>query len=139
VITADLGTANVRELTLARELGIDVIVCDHHHAPETRPPVHALLNPLQPGCEFPFKGLSGAGVVFYLLMGLRMELRRRGHTVLPDLRAYLDLVALGTVADVVPLREENRVLVAHGLRRLDDGTRPGLRALKEAALVESAS
>ena len=139
LVTSDLGTANVPELTLAGELGMDVIVCDHHHVPAVRPPVHALLNPFQPGCEFPFKGLSGAGVVFYLLMGLRMELRARGHAALPDLRRYLDLVALGTVADVVPLREENRVLVAHGLRRLDDTLRPGLRALKEAALVEQAS
>jgi single-stranded-DNA-specific exonuclease len=78
-------------------------------------------------------------VVFYLLMGVRMELRARGHGPLPDLRPYLDLVALGTVADVVPLREENRVLVAHGLRMLDRTTRPGLQALKEAAVVERAS
>jgi single-stranded-DNA-specific exonuclease len=139
VVTADLGTANVAELGLAADLGLDVIVCDHHHAPAERPPAWALLNPFQPGCSFPFKGLSGAGVVFYLLMGLRMELRARGHAGLPDLRPYLDLVALGAVADVVPLREENRVLVAHGLRRLDETQRPGLQALKELALVESAS
>jgi single-stranded-DNA-specific exonuclease len=139
VVTADCGTANVAELALAAELGLDVIVCDHHHAPDTRPPAFALLNPLQAGCAFPFKGLSGAGVAFYLLMGLRMELRARGHAALPDLRRYLDLVALGTVADVVPLREENRVLVAHGLRALDRTARPGLQALKEAALVERAS
>jgi single-stranded-DNA-specific exonuclease len=101
--------------------------------------VLALLNPLQAGCEFPFKGLSGAGVVFYLLMGLRAELRARGREPLPDLRPYLDLVALGTVADVVPLREENRVLVWHGLRALDRTRRPGLVALKETALVETAS
>jgi single-stranded-DNA-specific exonuclease len=139
LVTADCGTANVNELALAASLGLDVIVCDHHHAPATRPPAMAVLNPLRADCEFPFKGLSGAGVVFYLLMGLRMELRARGHAVLPDLRRYLDLVALGTVADVVPLREENRVLVAHGLRAIDGTARPGLRALKEAAVVERAS
>jgi single-stranded-DNA-specific exonuclease len=139
VVTADCGTANVRELALAADLGLDVIVCDHHHAPLTRPPALALLNPLQAGCEFPFKGLAGAGVVFYLLMGLRAELRARGHAALPDLRPYLDLVALGTVADVVPLREENRVLVAHGLRALARTTREGLRALKENALVDAVS
>jgi single-stranded-DNA-specific exonuclease len=139
VVTADCGTADGEELALAGGIGLDVIVCDHHHAPHTRPPAYALLNPLQPGCEFPFKGLSGAGVVFYLLMGLRAELRARGHSQLPDLRPYLDLVALGTVADVVPLREENRVLVAHGLRAIDATARPGLRALKDAALVETAS
>jgi single-stranded-DNA-specific exonuclease len=139
VVTADLGTANVAELGLAQELGLDVIVCDHHHLPAVRPPAYALLNPLQPGCRFPFKGLAAAGVVFYLLMGLRAELRARGHAPLPDLRAYLDLVALGTVADVVPLREENRVLVAHGLRVLERTARPGLRALKEVALVDRAT
>jgi single-stranded-DNA-specific exonuclease len=139
VVTADCGTANERELTVAADIGLDVIVCDHHYTPITRPPALALLNPLQAGCEFPFKGLSGAGVVFYLLMGLRAELRARGHERLPDLRPYLDLVALGTVADVVPLREENRVLVSHGLKALDRTVRPGLVALKEAALVETAS
>jgi single-stranded-DNA-specific exonuclease len=139
VITADCGSANHAELELAAGLGLDVIVCDHHHAPTVRPPALAVLNPIQPGCAFPFKGLSGAGVVFYLLMGLRMALRGRGVAPLPDLRSYLDLVALGTVADVVPLREENRVLVALGLRALERTTRPGLLALKEAALVERAS
>lgn len=136
VVTADLGTANVAELALAQGLGMDVIVCDHHHAPQSRPPALAVLNPLRSDAAFPFKGLSGAGVAFYLLMGLRMELRRRGHTGLPDLRRYLDLVALGAVADVVPLREENRVLVSNGLRELERTVRPGLIALKEAALVE---
>ena len=139
IVTADCGTANVAELQLAAEIGLDVIVCDHHHAPVERPPAYAVLNPLRPDCEFPFKGLSGAGVVFYLLMGLRAELRARGVDPVPDLRRYLDLVALGTVADVVPLREENRVLVAHGLRALDRTEWPGLRALRESALVERAS
>ncbi len=139
VVTADCGTADVAQLQLAADIGLDVIVCDHHHAPATRPPAFALLNPRQPECRFPFKGLSGAGVVFYLLMGLRAELRARGYPALPDLRPYLDLVALGTVADVVPLREENRVLVAHGLRALEQTTRPGLIALKETALVDRAS
>jgi single-stranded-DNA-specific exonuclease len=139
VVTADCGTGDVRALEAAAGVGLDVIVCDHHHVPATRPPAFALLNPHQPGCDFPFKGLSGAGVVFYLLMGLRAELRARGRDPLPDLRPYLDLVALGTVADVVPLRAENRVLVAHGLRRLAETERAGLAALKEIALVEGAS
>jgi single-stranded-DNA-specific exonuclease len=139
VVTADCGTADTEELELAARLGLDVIVCDHHHTPERRPPALAVLNPMRADCAFPFKGLSGAGVVFYLLMGLRMELRARGHVGLPDLREYLDLVALGTVADVVPLREENRVLVRHGLQALDRTRWPGLLALKDAALVERAS
>jgi single-stranded-DNA-specific exonuclease len=139
MVTADCGTANARELAVASRLGIDVIVCDHHHVPVERPPAWAVLNPLQPDCGFPFKGLSGAGVVFYLLMGLRTELRARGIDPLPDLRRYLDLVTLGTVADVVPLRDENRVLVKHGLRELGCTTRPGITALKEVAQVDTAS
>src|SRR5207244_3682519 len=103
------------------DLGLDVIVCDHHHAPTRRPPVLALLNPLQPGCAFPFKGLSGAGVVFYLLMGLRAELRARGHDRLPDLRRYLDLVALGTVADELEMHNAER------------------RALEDAMVAEAVS
>jgi len=139
VVTADCGTADEAALRAAADLGVDVVVCDHHQTPAVRPPAFALLNPGQPGCDFPFKGLAGSGVVFYLLIGLRAELRARGQARLPDLRRYLDLVALGTVADVVPLREENRVLVAHGLRALERTSRPGLVALKQAALVESAS
>ena len=131
LITVDCGTANRAELELAQNLGLDVIVCDHHHAPTERPPACAVLNPHRRDCRFPFKGLSGAGVVFYLLMGLRKELRERGVGQLPDLRRYLDLVALGTVADVMPLREENRVFVKHGLRRLQEGPRPGVAALRE--------
>ena len=139
VVTADCGTGDGAALAAAAELGLDVIVCDHHETPPARPPAVAVLNPRQPGCAFPFKGLSGAGVAFYLLVGLRMELRARGHAALPDLRPYLDLVALGAVADVVPLREENRVLVAHGLRALERTKRAGLVALKETALVDAAS
>ena len=131
VISVDCGSANIRELTLASALGLDVIVCDHHHLPAGRPPAFAVLNPLQPDCPFPFKGLSGAGVVFYLLMGLRAELRERGVDPLPDLRRYLDLVALGTVADVMPLRDENRVFVKYGLGELDRTSRPGIVALRE--------
>jgi len=131
LISVDCGSANIRELTLANALGLDVIVCDHHELPRERLPAFAVLNPLQPDCAFPFKGLSGAGVAFYLLMGLRMELRARGVDPLPDLRRYLDLVALGTVADVMPLRDENRVFVKHGLRELDRTTRPGIVALRD--------
>jgi len=139
IVTVDCGSANREELSLASRLGLDVIVCDHHHVPTERPPALAVLNPHQADCEFPFKGLSGAGVVFYLLMGVRMELRERGVKALPDLRRYLDLVALGTVADVMPLREENRVFVKYGLRELDRSSRPGVAALKEVAPVEMAT
>ena len=139
VVTVDCGTGNPAELQVARDVGLDVIVCDHHQVPVEPSPAFALLNPHRADCAFPFKGLSGVGVAFYLLMGLRAALRSRGWSPLPDLRQHLDLVALGTVADLVPLRAENRVLVARGLAEIDRARRPGLRALKEVALVEHAT
>jgi single-stranded-DNA-specific exonuclease len=133
MVTADCGATAHREISLAQSLGIDVIVCDHHHVPEQRAPAYAVLNPMEKECAFSFTGLSGAGVVFYLLMGLRMRLREQGEAQVPDLRRYLDLVTLGTVADLVPLVEENRVLVTHGLREIERSQRPGIRALKEVS------
>ena len=133
LITADCGAASHKEISLAQSLGIDVIVCDHHQVPDVRPPALAVLNPQEKGCAFSFSGLSGAGVAFYLLIGLRMRLREKGVQPLPDLRRYLDLVALGTVADLVPLVEENRALVAYGLKEIDRTKRPGIVALKEVS------
>jgi len=131
MVTADCGATAHAEITLAKSLNIDVIVCDHHHVPEQRPPAYAVLNPMEPACPFSFSGLSGAGVVFYLLMGLRMRMREQGYERTPVLRRYLDLVTLGTVADLVPLVEENRVLVSHGLQEIERSQRAGIRALKE--------
>ncbi|MGH7965807.1 MAG: single-stranded-DNA-specific exonuclease RecJ, partial [Candidatus Binatia bacterium] len=133
LVTADCGATAHREITLAQHLGIDVIICDHHHVPEQRPPAYAVLNPMEKECAFSFTGLSGAGVVFYLLMGLRMRLREQGQEQAPDLRRYLDLVTLGTVADLVPLVEENRALVTYGLKEIAHGQRLGIRALKEVS------
>jgi single-stranded-DNA-specific exonuclease len=133
MVTADCGATAHAEITLAQELGIDVIICDHHHVPEQRPPAYAVLNPMEPACPFSFSGLSGAGVVFYLLMGLRMRMREQGQTQVPDLRRYLDLVTLGTVADLVPLVEENRVMVSYGLKEIERSQRVGVRALKEVS------
>ena len=119
MVTADCGATAHAEIALAKSLSIDVIVCDHHHVPEQRPPAYAVLNPMEPACPFSFSGLSGAGVVFYLLMGLRMRMREQGQEHVPDLRRYLDLVTLGTVADLVPLVEENRVMVSYGLKEIE--------------------
>ena len=130
LVTADCGASSHQEIARAQQLGIDVIVCDHHHVPEEKLPAYAVLNPMEAGCPFSFSGLSGAGVAFYLLMGLRMRLREQGERPVPDLRLYLDLVCLGTVADLVPLIEENRVLVTHGLRQIAHSQRPGIRALR---------
>ncbi len=138
IVTVDCGAAAHEEVALAASLGLEVIVCDHHQAPRIRPPALAVLNPAVPDSGFPFAGLCAAGVVFYLLMGTRMLLRESGATV-PDLRRYLDLVALGTVADLVPLLEENRVLVKHGLRELGKTDRPGIRSLLRVAGVDDVS
>ena len=130
LVTADCGATGHKEIARAQQLGMDVIVCDHHHVPEEKLPAYAVLNPMEADCPFSFSGLSGAGVAFYLLMGLRMRLREQGESVVPDLRLYLDLVCLGTVADLVPLVEENRVLVTHGLKQIENSQRPGIRALR---------
>jgi single-stranded-DNA-specific exonuclease len=134
MITVDCGAVSHHEIALANQRGMDVIVCDHHQVAETRPPAFAVLNPIEPDAGFPFSGLCGTGVAFYLALGTRMRLRERGGPV-PDLRRLLDLVALGTLADLVPLVEENRVLVKHGLRELAANAQPGIAALKRVAGV----
>lgn len=136
VLTGDCGTSDHEALEWLRGRGIPTAVIDHHQVPETMPPATALLNPHQPGCEFPFKGLCSAGVAFYLCASLRTALARsQGRAALPDPRAWLDMVALGTVCDMVPLVEENRILVRQGLGVLGQRRRPGLRALLDASGV----
>lgn len=138
VLTGDCGTSDIEAISWLKERGIPVAVIDHHQAPEVMPPTAALLNPHQPGCKFPFKGLCSAGVAFYLCAALRTEMgRRRAGSRLPDPRAWLDLVALGTVCDMVPMVEENRVLTHHGLEFMQQRRRPGIRALLERARVGS--
>jgi single-stranded-DNA-specific exonuclease len=139
MITVDCGGVSHREIALARDLGMDTIVCDHHQVSGTPLPAHAVLNPIEPDAGFPFSGLCGAGVAFYLALGVRLRLREAGHTDLPDLRRYLDLVTLGTIADIVPLVEENRVLVKYGLRELTQTGSPGLVALKAVSGVAEVS
>ncbi len=136
LITVDCGSSDRAEIALARSLGLDVVVIDHHQVSEELPEALALLNPHQPGCAFPAKDLAAVGVTFNLVMALRTRLRQTGlfaDCEEPNLREYLDLVALGTLADVVPLSDENRVVAQFGLRELAAGRRPGLAALKEVA------
>ncbi len=130
LITVDCGISNAREVARAAELGMDVIVTDHHHVPEALPPALAILNPRQPGCDYPFKRLAGVGIAFTLVRGLAKSGVGRNNLRGRDL---LDLVALGTVTDVAPLVGENRILVAHGLEAIRQSERPGLRALMSAA------
>ncbi|MBL9039023.1 MAG: single-stranded-DNA-specific exonuclease RecJ [Archangium sp.] len=136
LVTLDCGITSHAEISRANALGLDVIVVDHHAVPETMPPAVAVLNPLQPGCDYPTKWLCAGGVTFNLCMGLRKTLRERGFfagRAEPNLKQLLDLVALATVADVVPLVGANRILVTHGLKQLTVSQRPGVRALKEVA------
>lgn len=137
LVTLDCGITSHAEVARARELGLDVVVVDHHAVPDTMPLANAVLNPLQPGCDYPTRHLCAGGVTFNLCMGLRKRLRDEGAFATgrkePNLRAYLDLVALATVADVVPLTGANRIFVKVGLEELTAARRPGVRALKEVA------
>ena len=142
IITVDNGIASADGVEAARALGIEVIVTDHHLPGETLPRAAAIVDPNQPGCGFPSKHLAGVGVMFYVMLMLRAEMRRRGAFAAreePNLGALLDLVALGTVADVVPLDHNNRILVAQGLKRIRAGRmQPGVRALFAVAGREPA-
>lgn len=136
LVTGDCGTSDIEALQWLRDQGVQTIVIDHHQVPERMPPTDALINPHQPGCAFPFKGMCSAGVAFYLCAALRTRLAQRGRADLPDPRAWLDLVALATVCDMMPLVDENRVLVTAGLRLMSRSLRPGLAALLTAAGLE---
>ena len=139
VITVDNGISSIEGVRVLRDGGIDVIVTDHHLPGEHLPPATVIINPNQAGCSFPSGMLSGVGVMFYVLLALRARMRERGDFSAngdqsPNLAQYLDLVALGTVADVVPLDPVNRTLVAQGIARIQKGhCRPGIRALLEVA------
>lgn len=132
IITVDCGISSLSEIALAKKLGMEVIVTDHHQLPPDFEPVCPTINPLRPDSSFPFRELSGVGLALYLAIAIRSNLREKGFfktSPEPDLRSYLDLVALGTVADIVPLTEENRILVKCGLNVLIDSHRPGIKAL----------
>lgn len=137
IITVDNGIAAIEGVAAANELGIPVYVTDHHLPGDALPDATAIVNPNQPGCAFPSKNLAGVGVMFYVLVALRAELRKRGafnQRTEPDLRVLLDRVALGTVADVVKLDANNRILVNQGLQRIRAGmASPGIQALFQVA------
>jgi single-stranded-DNA-specific exonuclease len=136
MVTADCGISNNEEIRWAMENGLDVIVTDHHEVPEVLSPALAILNPKQKNCPYPFKGLAGVGVAFNLIIALRSALRQQGFFPpgqVPNLKEYLDLVALGTVSDVVPLIGINRILTKFGLTQLTHSARPGVLALKEVS------
>jgi single-stranded-DNA-specific exonuclease len=128
IVTVDCGITAIAAVDHASALGIDTVIVDHHEPPAVLPKAAAIVNPRRPGCAYPFKALAGVGVTFKLAQAL---LQGRGG--LERAREFLDVVALGTIADVVPLTGENRVLALHGLERLNHSPRPGLRALAEVA------
>ena len=137
LLTVDNGIASVDGVAEAKQFGMDVLVTDHHLPGDTLPDAACIVNPNQPGCDFPSKHLAGVGVMFYVLMALRAELRERGAfagKAEPNLGNLLDLVALGTVADVVKLDDNNRILVQQGLQRIRGGRScAGIQALLRVA------
>jgi len=128
IVTVDNGISSIEGVNRANELGIQVVITDHHLAGDALPQAAAIVNPNQPGCQFPAKTIAGVGVAFYLMLAVRANLRKKGWfndrspgkalIAEPNMANYLDLVALGTVADVVPLDDNNRILVEYGLQRI---------------------
>jgi single-stranded-DNA-specific exonuclease len=131
MIAVDCGITAIEETNYANELGIDVIICDHHQPKEELPNAFAVLDPLKPGCNYPFKYLSGAGVAFKLAQGLCERIGKRGLPL-----KYLDLVALAGAADIVPIVDENRILVNEGLNQVNINPRPGIEALIELSRLK---
>ena len=138
IITVDNGISSVAGVEAARRIGSQILITDHHLAPEKLPEADAIVNPNQQGCSFKSKAIAGVGVIFYVMLALRGRLRELGRFESglsePNMAALLDLIALGTIADVVPLDHNNRILVAEGLRRIRAGKgRPGIQALLQVA------
>lgn len=143
IITVDNGISSLEGVKVAKALNLTVVVTDHHLPAETLPIADAIVNPNQPDCPFPSKMLAGVGVIFYVMLAVRSLLREQGwfkekNILEPNLAEQLDLVALGTVADVVPLDYNNRILVSQGLARIRSGkVRAGIKALIDVAGRES--
>ncbi len=140
LITVDNGISSIEGVAHANSLGMDVLITDHHLPGEQLPDAYAIVNPNQVGDEFPSKCMAGVGVIFYVMLALRRHLQDAGWFIekqidCPNMAQFLDLVALGTFADVVPLDSHNRILIAQGIRRIRQGlVRPGIQALIEVAL-----
>lgn len=140
IVTVDCGISSHEQVSYARSLGIDTIVLDHHEVPSSLPDASAVINPNRVDCSFPFKQLAGVGIVFNFLIALRGALRKEGFWQdrnYPNLKEYLDLVALGTLGDISPLIDENRIFTKIGLELITEGKRIGLQALKEVSGIES--
>jgi len=136
IITVDCGSTSFEAVEEARACGIDVIITDHHTTGDSLPDALAIINPKQPSCESEMNDLAGVGVAFYLAVALRTRLRNIGHWKAgaePNLKALCDIVALGTIADIVPLTRENRILTRAGLDMINQSSRPGIASLLTAS------
>ena len=140
IITVDCGISDNEQIAYARSCGIDTIVLDHHEISGPLPPSVANINPNRKDCEFPFKDLAGVGIAYNFLIALRGILRKDGfwkNDNYPNLKEYLDVVALGTIGDIAPLVDENRIFARIGLELITEGKRPGIKALKEVSGVDN--
>jgi len=139
IITVDCGISDHESIAYARRLGMDTIILDHHQLSDTLPEAVAVVNPNRKDCLFPFKHLAAVGIVFNFLIALRGALRQEGfwkNDLYPNLKEYLDLVALGTIGDIAPLVDENRIFVKIGLDLMTEDRRMGIRALKLVSGIE---
>ncbi|MBN1614061.1 MAG: single-stranded-DNA-specific exonuclease RecJ [Deltaproteobacteria bacterium] len=142
IVTVDCGISSHEQVSYAKSLGIDTVILDHHEVPSTLPDAAAVINPNRADCLFPFKQLAGVGIVYNFLIALRGTLRKEGfwkNRNYPNLKEYLDLVALGTLGDISPLIDENRIFTKIGLELITEGKRIGLQALKEVSGMENQS
>ncbi|MFB3924983.1 MAG: single-stranded-DNA-specific exonuclease RecJ [Syntrophales bacterium] len=142
IITVDCGISDRREISYAKSLGIDTIILDHHEIPELMPDAAAVINTNRVDCGFPFKHLAGVGIVFNFLIALRGKLRGQGFWAMhpyPNLKEYLDLVAIGTMGDIAPMIDENRIFTKTGLELINQGRRVGIQALKEVSGLSKSS
>ncbi len=140
IITVDCGISENEHIAYAKSKGIDTIILDHHEIPDALPAAVATINPKQADCPFPFKHLSAVGIVFNFLIALRGQLRNEGfweNRRYPNLKEYLDIVALGTIGDISPLIDENRIFAKFGLDLMTESPRIGIQALKEVCAIEN--
>jgi single-stranded-DNA-specific exonuclease len=140
IVTVDCGVSDLDEVAYARSCGLDTIILDHHEVPAVIPAADAVINPNRSDCRFPFKHLAGVGIAFNFLIALRGGLRQDGfwnNRTYPNLKDYLDLVALGTIGDISPLIEENRIFTKIGLDLITEDKRVGIKALKEICGIEN--
>jgi single-stranded-DNA-specific exonuclease len=140
IITVDCGISDVEQIAYAQSIGIDTIVLDHHEMSGILPHAMAAIDPNRDDCAFPFKGLAGVGIAYNFLIAFRGSLNKEGfwkNKNQPNLKEYLDIVALGTIGDIAPLIDENRIFVKIGLELITEGQRPGIKALKEVSGVDN--